>query len=163
MLDANRNSQDKYRVYTNAKNKYRNYGSAVGLTYNFYKKYTVSGNVSFNKIKSNAEADIFVTGFNTPQFTTNVSFGNREIVKNVGFNVVWKWQERFLWESPLVNGYVPGFHVFDVQATYRVPKLKATIKIGGTDIFNKAYIQYAGGPTISGLYYTAITLDGLLN
>ena len=163
MLDANRNSQDRYRVYTNAKNKYRNYGSAVGLTYNFYKKYTVSGNVSFNKIKSNTQADIFVTGFNTPQFTTNLSFGNREIVKNVGFNVVWKWQERFLWESPLVNGYVPGFHVFDVQATYRVPKLKATIKVGGTDIFNKAYIQYAGGPTIGGLYYTAITLDGLLN
>src|SRR6185503_14153370 len=29
--------QDRYRVYTNAKNKYNNYGSALGITYNFYK------------------------------------------------------------------------------------------------------------------------------
>jgi hypothetical protein len=33
MLDSNRDSgQDRYRVYTNAKNKYRNHGSALGIT-----------------------------------------------------------------------------------------------------------------------------------
>jgi iron complex outermembrane receptor protein len=74
MLDINRDpttatatnaasqGQARYRVYTNAKNIYNNYGSSLGLTYNFYKRYTVSGNASFNKLKAQQTTDIFVTG-----------------------------------------------------------------------------------------------------
>jgi len=163
MLAANRNKQTRYRVYTNAKNTYNNYGSSLGITYNFYQKFTLASNVNYNNIKTNAERDVFVTGFNTPKFITNVSVGNREVVKNVGFNVVWKWQDAFLWESPLANGNVPAYHTFDAQVTYRVPKVNTTIKAGGANIFNRRYIQYAAGPTIGGLYYVAITVDGLLN
>lgn len=154
--------QDRYRVYTNAKNTYTNYGSALGITYNFYKKYTVSGNANFNKMKANTSSDIFVTGFNTPEWATNFSFGNREIVKNVGFNVVWRWQDAFLWESPLVTGGVDAYNTIDAQINVRIPNLKSTVKLGGANILNHRYIQYAGGPTLGGLYYVAITLDGLL-
>ncbi|HTM93432.1 MAG TPA: TonB-dependent receptor [Flavisolibacter sp.] len=154
--------QDRYRVYTNTKNVYHNYGSALGLTYNFYKKFILSGNINFNKMKTNKTNDIFVTGFNTPQWTTNLSFGNREIVKNIGFNVVWRWQQAFVWESPLVTGTVPSYNTIDAQVTFRFPKLNSQLKLGGADIFNKRYIQYAGGPTIGGLYYAAITVDGIL-
>jgi len=92
MLDRNRDAtaasattvaskgQDRYRVYTNAKNTYRNFGSALGVTYNFYKRYTIAGNVSFNTMRSNSSNDIFVTGFNTPKWSTNLSFGNREVI-----------------------------------------------------------------------------------
>lgn len=175
MLDRNRdataatstsvasNGQDRYRVYTNAKNSYHNFGTALGLTYSFYKKYSLGGNVSFNKIATNKSNDIFVTGFNTPEWSSNISLGNRELVKNVGFSVVYKWQQSFLWESPLVTGTVPAIHTFDAQATYRLPAYKANIKIGASNIFNRRYIQYAGGPTLGGLYYLAITFDGLLN
>jgi hypothetical protein len=34
--------------------------------------------------------------------------------------------------------------------------------VGGSNIFNKRFIQYAAGPTIGGLYYVAWTVDGLL-
>ena len=175
MLDANRDpttatstnaasaGQSRYRVYTNAKNTYNNYGSSVGLTYNFYKKFTISGNASLNKMDAQSSSDIFVTGFNTPRLSTNLSFGNREIIKNLGFNVVYKWQEGFLWESPLVTGSVPEIHTFDAQVTLKVPTYKASFKVGATDIFNKRYIQYAGGPTLGGLYYASVTLDGLLS
>ncbi|RNI31675.1 TonB-dependent receptor [Rufibacter latericius] len=163
MLAANRNGQQtRYRVYTNAKNKYNNYGSSLGLTYNFYQKFTLSGNVNYNAIKTNEEKDIFVTAFNTPNWITNVSIGNREILKNLGFNVVFRWQESFLWESPLANGKVPAYSTVDAQVTYRVPESKITIKTGGTNIFNQRFIQYAAGPTIGGLYYVALTVDGLL-
>ena len=155
--------QDRYRVYTNAKNKYNTYGSTLGVTYNFYKAFTISGNLNYNKIKSNATADLFVTGFNTPNFTSNLSIGNRAVTKNIGFNVVYKWQDSFLWESPLVTGGVGAINNVDAQITWRVPSVKATIKFGGTDVLNNRYIQYAGGPTIGALYYIAITLDGLLN
>jgi hypothetical protein len=43
-----------------------------------------------------------------------------------------------------------------------VPESKTTLKIGGANVFNANYIQYAGGPTLGGLYYAAITIDGLL-
>src|SRR5215211_8907497 len=42
-----RSKQSRYRVYTNAKNKYSSYGSSLGVTYIFYKKYTVSGNANY--------------------------------------------------------------------------------------------------------------------
>lgn len=175
MLDRNRdattatattaasNGQDRYRVYTNAKNTYHNYGSALGITYNFYKKFTVSGNVNFNKMKSNQSNDIFVTGFNTPKWATNLSLGNREIIKNFGFNVTWRWQDAFLWESPLVTGNISAYSTVDAQVTFRFPKQKSQIKIGASDLFNHRYLQYAGGPTIGAIYYAALTIDGLFN
>jgi outer membrane receptor protein involved in Fe transport len=163
MLASSRNKQTRYRVYTNARNAYVNYGSSLGITYNFYKKYTLSGNVNYNNIRTNQERDVFVTGFNTPNWITNLSFGNREVVRNLGFNVVWKWQDSFLWESPLANGTIPAYHTIDAQVTYRLPQYKTTIKAGAANLFNQRYIQYAAGPTIGGLYYVAITLDGLLN
>lgn len=173
MLDRNRDAttatsttaaskgQDRYRVYTNAKNTYRNYGSALGVTYNFYKKFTVAGNINFNMIKSNKTNDIFVTGFNTSKWSSNLSFGNREVVKNLGFNIGWKWQDAFLWESPLVTGNISAYNTIDAQVTYHIPKAKSTIKVGGANILNNRYIQYAGGPTLGALYYVAITVDGL--
>jgi iron complex outermembrane recepter protein len=175
MVDRNRDAQpastgtaaskgqERYRVYTNAKNKYTSYGSSLGLTYNFYKSFAISGNVNYNNLKGSKTADLFVTGFNTPKWTTNLSFGNRAIARNVGFNVVWKWQDAFLWESPLVNGPVKAINNVDAQITWRLPAVKSTVKFGGTNILNNRYIQYAGGPTIGALYYVAITVDGLLN
>jgi iron complex outermembrane receptor protein len=154
--------QERYRVYTNAKNKYTTYGSSLGLTYHFYKTWAVSGNLNYNNIKGNAGADLFVTGFNTPKWTSNLSFGNRAVTKNIGFNIVWKWQDAFLWESPLVTGAVNAINNVDAQVTLRMPAAKASIKLGATDILNNRYFQYAGGPTIGALYYVAITLDGLL-
>ncbi|HYG37947.1 MAG TPA: TonB-dependent receptor [Cytophagales bacterium] len=161
MLTSNRSKQTRYRVFTNAKNKYTNYGTALGITYNFYKRFTFSGNINYNNITENKEKDVFVTAFNTPNWITNLSIGNREILKNLGFNVVWKWQSSFDWESPLANGRVPSYSSLDAQITVRVPSIKSTIKVGGANILNNRYIQYAAGPTIGGLYYVALTVDGI--
>ncbi|MCA0383596.1 MAG: TonB-dependent receptor [Bacteroidetes bacterium] len=161
MLSSNRARQIRYRVYTNAKNQYTSYGAAAGITYNFYKTYTFSANANYNKLKENESSDVFLTGFNTPDWVVNVSFGNREVVKNVGFNIVWRWQNAFNWESPLAIGRVEANQQVDAQVNYRIPKLHATIKLGASNLFNNRYIQYAAGPTIGGLYYTSVTLDGL--
>ena len=159
-----RAKQVRYRVYTNAKNTYNSYGTSLGLTYNFYQKYVLSGNFNYNNIASNADPDVFVTGFNTPKYVTNVSFGNREILKNtagstIGFNVVWRWQDSFLWQSPLANGVVAAYKTVDAQVTYRSPQPALTFKMGAANILNNRYVQYAAGPTIGGLYYLAITYD----
>ena len=159
-LRANRDArQDRYRVYTNSRQDYHSYGSTLGLTYNFYQKFTVGGNINYNALSANNQADVFVTGFNTPKWATNVSVGNREIVRNFGFNVNWRWQDNFYWESPLANGQVPAYSTLDAQVNLRVPTLKSTIKLGGTDILNKRYFQYAAGPTIGALYYVSVVFD----
>jgi hypothetical protein len=158
-----RANQDRYRVYTNAKNKYDSYGSSLGITWIFYKKFTVSGNTNFNKLSSNPTPDLFLTGFNTPNWVTNISFSNREVFKNVGFNIVWRWQNSLYWESTLANGDVAAYQTIDAQVNLRAPKIKTTFKIGGTDILNHRYYQFAAGPTIGALYYMSITIDGLLN
>ena len=155
--------QERYRVYTNAKNTYTTYGSSLGITYRLYKSFAFSGNINYNDIKGLSSPDLFVTGFNTPRWTSNVSFGNRSVTKNFGFNIVWKWQDSFLWESPLVTGDINAFNNIDAQVTFRAPYYKSTIKIGETNLLNNRHLEYAGGPTIGSLYYIAVTLDGLLS
>jgi len=155
------NGQDRYRVYTNAKNDYNNYGASLGLTYQFYKNYTLGGVLSYNDIATISGGDLFVTGFNTPKWNANISLGNREIVKNIGFNIIWKWQDAFVWESPLVNGDVSAFSLFDGQVSFKLPSYKSTIKLGASNLLNTKYIQFAGGPTIGAFLYGTITVDGL--
>jgi outer membrane receptor for ferrienterochelin and colicin len=158
-----RTKQNRYRVYSNARNIYNSYGSSLGVTYNLYKKFSLSGNANYNKLSQNEAPDVFLTGFNTPEWVTNLSFSNREVVKNVGFNIVWRWQDEVYWESTLANGKVAAYSTFDAQVNVRFPKLKTTIKVGGSNIFNNRYVQFAAGPTIGGLYYTTLTVDGLFN
>ena len=158
-----RTNQDRYRVYTNAKNTYKSYGSSLGVTWIFYKKFSVAGNANYNKLSSNPTPDLFLTGFNTPDWVANISFSNREVFKNVGFNIVWRWQNSLYWESTLANGQVPAYQTIDAQVNLRAPKIKSTFKVGGTDILNHRYYQFAAGPTIGALYYVSVTIDGLLN
>jgi len=156
-----RSKQDRYRVFTNAKNKYKSYGSSLGITYSLPGNYKASGNINYNALSKNPAPDIFLTGFNTPLWVTNISFGNRQVIKNLGFNIVWRWQDKVYWESTLANGNVSAYSTIDAQLNYLIPKAKATVKIGGSNIFNNHYIQFAAGPTIGALYYASITVDGL--
>jgi iron complex outermembrane recepter protein len=157
-----RAKQNRYRVFTNAKNTYDSYGGSIGVSYNFFKKFTVSGKANYNTLSKNPNPDIFLTSFNTPAWVTNVSLSNREIVKNLGFNVVWRWQDEVFWESTLANGQVPAYSTVDAQISLKLPKLYSTFKVGGTNIFNDRYYQFAAGPTIGGLYYVAVVVDGLM-
>ncbi|TAE03505.1 MAG: energy transducer TonB [Bacteroidetes bacterium] len=154
-----RAKQDRFRVFTNSTQDYKSYGSTAGLSYNFYGNFMIAGNLNYNAISSNSNSDVFVVGFNTPKWATTINFANREVIKNVGFSVVWRWQDSFLWESPLANGIVPAYSVVDLQANVRVPKLKTTVKLGASNLFNNNYIQYAAGPTLGGLYYVTLTFD----
>jgi iron complex outermembrane recepter protein len=151
-----------YRMWTNAQSTYYNYGTSVGVSYNFLKKYVVSGNASFSRLQKESARDAGLqTPFNTPRYITNLSFSNREVVKNVGFTVSWRWQDSFVWMSQLANGTVPHYQTIDAQLTYRFPKIFSTVKLGGTNIFNTSYYQYVGGPSMGAFYYAAITVDGL--
>lgn len=157
MLD--RSKQDRYRVYTNSTSKYKSFGTSLGIRYNLVRNYNVNVNVSYNDLISTHTSDLFITAFNTPKWAVNLSVGNREIIKNIGFTVAARWQDSFLWESPLASGTIPSYYTIDAQATWRIPEIKASVKIGATNLLNRRYFQYAAGPEVGGLYYVAFTYD----
>ena len=39
------------------------------------------------------------TRFNTPDYRANLSIGHQEIIKILGFNINFHWQNSFVWES----------------------------------------------------------------
>ncbi len=158
----NNSNATRYRVQANSQSPVKNYGFATGITYNIYKTYTASFNANFNKLTKTNTADPLIPGFNTPQWASNFSFGNRAVTKHLGFNIVWHWQDSFYWQNLFGNGTVSAYSTVDAQLTLRLPKINSSIKFGGTDILNHRYFQYIGGPTIGALYYVSYTIDNLL-
>ncbi|HVX49165.1 MAG TPA: TonB-dependent receptor, partial [Chitinophagaceae bacterium] len=161
---TDKSQQNRYRVWTNSSSTVSNYGAALSISYVLYKQYTISGNINHNVlVEDKTASDALIPGFNTPGWFTNLSFGNREITKNLGFNIVWRWQNSFYWQNLFGNGTVPAYSTIDAQVTYRLPRLYSTLKLGASNLFNTPYFQYVGGPEIRGIYYLAITVDGFLN
>lgn len=160
---ADKSKYNTYRMWTNAKSTYFNYGASAGVHYNLYKKFSLAGNVSYAALqKIDAKDTGLETPFNTPKYILNLNFGNREITKNLGFMVSWRWQDSFIWKSQLANGTVAAYQTVDAQVTYKLPQLYSSIKVGGSNLFNQHYYQYTAGPSIGAFYYVTITVDGLL-
>ncbi|PSR53214.1 TonB-dependent receptor [Adhaeribacter arboris] len=157
-----KSKQDRYRLWTNSSGTVYNYGSSLGVKYNFWRQFTFSGNLSYAKLYRKKFNDGLEEAFNTPQWISNVSLGNPKIFKNVGFQVNWHWQDAFLWQSSLGTGPVPAYHNLDAQVSFRVPQLKLQWKVGGTNILNQYYNQMVAGPSIGGLYYVSVVFDELL-
>ncbi|MBI3482430.1 MAG: TonB-dependent receptor, partial [Bacteroidetes bacterium] len=149
-------------IYTNYTSLVTGQGAAAGLTYSFRKGYTLGGNYNWNKLIQQPDPAKFQSEFNTPEHKINVSFGNRKVKDNFGFNVTWRWQTSFYWQSSFTtpaNGFVPAFQTTDAQVTYRLPKIKSMVKVGGSNIFNLKYFQSLGGPNIGAIYYVSLTFD----
>ena len=94
----------------------------------------------------------------------NISFGNRKVTDNFGFNIALRWQDSFTWTSSFVqNGPVPSFSTLDAQVSYKLSGLRSVLKIGGSNLLNERYISSYGGPTIGAIYYISLTFDELMN
>ncbi|MFZ6013299.1 MAG: TonB-dependent receptor domain-containing protein, partial [Bacteroidota bacterium] len=157
-IDGNTSS-----VYTNAAGKVTAMGAVLGLTYNLPKGYSISSNYNWNRLGDLPSA-AFIPEFNTPEHKMNISFGNRKLTDKLGFNITWRWQTGFDWQSSFTNytSYpVPAYNTLDAQISYKIPNLKSMLKIGGSNILNNKYIQSGGGPNIAGLYYISVTYDEL--
>lgn len=152
-----------YGVYDNASSEVYSYGSALGLTYNLSRGYVMGANYTFARLDLAGQQDELLTAFNTPEHKTNFTFGNRDVYKNIGFNVAWKWNDSFYWKSSFSEGVVPAYSTFDAQVTVKVPSIKSLVKVGGTNLLNNRYTQLFGGPQIGALYYVGITFDQFAN
>ncbi len=155
--------ENTFQTYTNfTDGNVKAHGAAFGMTFNLPKNYTLSGNYNFNKLLS-SPTEGFLNDFNTPEHKGNIIFGNRKIAKNLGFNVAWRYQTAFRWESSFARGEVPAISNFDAQLSYKVSSIKSILKLGGSNVLNNRYFMNFGGPTIGAIYYFSITFDELLN
>ncbi len=156
-------SENTFQTYTNfTGGTVKAHGAAFGLTFNLPKNYSLSGNYNFNKLLS-SPTEGFLNDFNTPEHKGNIIFGNRKLTKNLGFNVAWRYQTAFRWESSFARGDVPAISNFDAQLSYKVSSIKSIIKVGGSNVLNNRYFMNFGGPTSGAIYYISITFDELLN
>ncbi|MCB0284642.1 MAG: TonB-dependent receptor, partial [Calditrichaeota bacterium] len=97
----------------------------------------------------------FKSYFNSPKYRFNAGFANSGLGKSkkLGFNIMMRWQDAFTWEGELANGPVPAFTTFDAQVSYNIQKANSSIRLGGTNIFNKYYKTAFANPSIGGVYY----------
>jgi iron complex outermembrane receptor protein len=151
-------------------------GFAIGLNYALPKGFNVGGNLANNEITDfKPSAEVEYSQFNTPKYRYNVNFGKRITSSSAfGFNVVYRYQQAFVWESSFTiptttevpifsNTQVPAVSNLDAQVSMKMRSLKSIIKIGGTNLFGKSYIQAFGSPNVGSTYYVSIAFDELLN
>lgn len=146
----------KFSVPVNLAGNVKSYGGAFGLDY-LSGKWNYNANASYNKIGDTPTS--FDNNFNTPEWRFNAGIGNKEIAKNLGFNVQYRWQDEFLWNSTFARGTVPSYSTFDAQVNLRVPAVKSMIKLGGSNILNKYYATSFGNPMVGAIYYIGLTYN----
>ncbi|MDN3670945.1 carboxypeptidase-like regulatory domain-containing protein [Echinicola jeungdonensis] len=155
--------ENTFSTYTNIEgDNVKANGATLGVTYNLPKNFTLSGNYNYNKLLSDIQEG-FLNDFNTPEHKINLSFTNRKLTENLGFNISYRFQSDFRWESSFAQGKVPSIQNLDAQLSIRYPDSKTKLKIGGANILNNRYFYNFGGPLTGAIYYMSITFDELLN
>ena len=131
------NTRNVFSIPVNRTETIRSWGWALGMDYKLPKNYSIGGNVSFNTLSNLSElAETgFQPAFNTPEYRYVFNFANREVVKNLGFALSYRWQGEFVWQSSFVGPAVsasqqsvmPAFGTFDAQFSYKLKSLKSIL------------------------------------
>lgn len=149
-----------FRPYVNSDVPVTSIGAAFGFTYKLPNKFELSGNYSYADFNADLpQGSEFEVQFNTPNNRFTLNLGNRAVFKNVGFDIGYRWQESFIWESAFGHGEIPAFGVVDASINLKLKAIKSMVKIGGTNILGKDYYSNFGGPWVGSLYYVSIAFD----
>lgn len=154
-----------YGFDINADGTVESHGFAVETKYILGNGYSLSGNVAFNKLIS--QQDLIDQGFraeyNTPEWRYNIRLENRKLTEQLGFNMVYRWQDAFLWESSFGKGVIDSYGTLDAQVSYRLPALNTAIKLSGSNILNSQHVTSFGNPRLGAIYMVSFTFDQFMN
>lgn len=136
------------------------YGFLSTIKTKFFENYDVSvtynwSDYTFDKSKDES----FVPSFNTPKHSLKLLLGNRKLFENFGFNIAYRWQSEYEWESLYGDGLIEARSVVDAQISYNIPYLKSRIKLGGNNIAGKEYSTAIGTPNLGSIYYLSWTIN----
>lgn len=166
----------------------KTHGFGIGVDYALPANFMLGGNISNNTLRSGGVKmfssqmnpavleDGSDIGYNTPKFRYVLNFGNRNIARSGwSFNIVWRKQDAFIWNSSIVpnavkftphankQSIIPAIATLDAQISKKLTGIKSILKVGGTNILNKQYITGWANPTVGAMYYVSLTFDQLLN
>jgi len=157
---------------SNVQNEVVTNGWGLSLDYQLGSNWAIGTNVSYNAVKDNGGLVDYQLAFNTPNYRTNVTLGNRNIGgSGWGFNAAWRYQDQFVWQSSIVNqvvnqaqqSLIPAFHTLDAQVSKKLSAMKTILKVGGSNLLGAAYTTGWANPTVGSIYYVSLTFDQLLN
>jgi len=135
----------------NSTNKVKSYGWGVSAEYQLMKRYVLYGNLFSDRLSGVNPDEI--TFFNAPRYRYNIGLKNENVCHNIGFNVVFKWQDNNYYEGTFISGTLPYFGWWDGQVTYKPTGSKSTFRVGGTNLGNQYQRTGYGSPSVGGLYY----------
>ncbi len=152
-----------YRYAANSSKTVTTQGFSIGISHYFAKYFQLSGNYSWNKLNT-AREDRIIPAFNTPENKFNLGISGRDVeigsVKNIGFNVNYKWIQGFSYEgSPQFTGLIPSYDLLDAQVNYKFTKINTTLKIGASNILDNRVFQVYGGPKVGRLAYVSLLYE----
>ncbi len=188
LVTSGPNAGQAFGMQSNYDKDIKTHGFGLGLDYALPASFTVGANVSNNTLRSGG-VGLFSTemnkvvledgvdiGFNTPKYRYSLSFGNRNIARTGwAFNLVWRRQDAFIWNSAFVpnavkfttdrdkQSIIPAIGTLDAQVSRKISGIKSILKVGGTNILNKQYTTGWGNPTVGSMYYVSLMFDQLLN
>ncbi len=149
-----------FQVYTNSTADVSSYGGSIGLTSKIFGNYSAGLNYTFAKFDFDQKSDPdYEAGFNTPEHKVKISFGNTDVLENLGFNLNVRWNDEYLWESTFANAIIEAKTVVDAQINYTVPKWKSMFKIGGANLGGKEYLSAPGNGSIGSQYFVSWTIN----
>jgi outer membrane receptor protein involved in Fe transport len=149
-----------FQVYTNSPADISSYGASLGVSTRIVASYTLGVSYTFAKFDFDQSTDPdYEAGFNTPENKVKVSIGNSQAFKNFGFNINYRWNDVYLWQSTFADAKVAARSLVDVQVNYTVPKILSTFKIGGANIGGDEYYSAPGTGRIGSQYYVSWTVN----
>lgn len=154
-----------YQLYTNASDRVSAQGATLGLAYALPGNYSIGANATLATFDIRDANPNNVPGFNTPKYKTSVTFGNSKLTDNLGFNIVWRWQDAYDWYgtfNQMRPGRIDAYSIVDAQVSYKLLPIKSIIKLGASNLFNEQVYQAYGSPSIGAIYYVSLTFDELL-
>jgi iron complex outermembrane receptor protein len=166
LLAQNPDTEDEIRFQTTVSTDFPvvAYGGALGAEFRLGRVALVKGNISYNELGEIVDPPPgFSPQFNTPRFKFNLGYSNRHVTRMIGFNINWRWQDSFLWESPFGTAEIPAFSMIDAHVSLQLSHFHSLIKIGGSNLLNTYYTTSFGSAQIGALYYVTWTYDDLFN
>ncbi len=149
-----------FQTYTNSPADINSYGVAIALATKIFGDFNLSLNYTWAKFEFDRTTDPdFEPGFNTPENAVKVQFGNPKLFKNFGFNVNFRYQDEFLWESTFHDAIVDERFVIDAQLNYAIPSIKSVIKVGGSNLTGQEYFSAPGVGAIGSIYYVSLSIN----
>ncbi len=155
-----------YRRYYNTPSVVFTHHASLAVQYTISRQFFVNSNFTYADIILSEEAklDRLIAQFNTPRYRANVSLTGRELTKSKrwSFMIGYRWINAYLFEESFHQRIIPTYQLVDLQVSYKIPKWRSMVRIGGQNILNNRHVEVPGGPMLGSLYYVQFVYDPFL-